>query len=1540
MHSPRHVSWLRLVLPINLALVLSILPVRGQAPDDGVKLSSNENTALLMEFAREYLETKDWKPAFRAMQKLLDLPQDSLVPAQERQGGKTVTQFTSARAKAGRLLAALPMEAKLSYEKIYGPAAEALLAEARKDGDSARFIRVYELYPLTRAAGEALVQLARLDEQKGQVQRAAIALERLLQRRKPAGWTPGELYLAARVFTRVGDKGHAATVVAALKDRLGSDGVKVGEKVLKASDLVTELAKLTTPPTGDWPLLGGNPQRNAQAAGSAPYLDPLWRQPLTTNEEARAILAKSAEMLEQLRLPVLSASSPLIVSVAHGEKTEHLAIVKNWAGLQAVNLRTGKLRWEAASNKSLERFPTRPADAIVLKVWQNFWDRLGMGVLFENSVTGQASADDKNVYLVDDLPVPFVPSHAILSQEQTDLVAHNRLQAINLVTGKISWELGGRGAGDLADTHFLGAPLPVQGRLYVLNEKSQDLRLLTLDANGKVLATQPLAQVSKKIIDDPKRRLRAALLSYDRGILVCDANIGPVLGIDLLNGSLAWAQGPNLGQKDPELSPGKDVPMRGSIPGFRPGRIPDGMVVSDSSWIEGWRGSALIIEDGKVVRATSEPKAVQCLDLRDGSLLWSVKGTKDDLFVGGVADSKVLLVGSSRCRAVDLNKGTEVWTVPTGMPSGRGALSQGVYYLPMKADAGTGKAEVCAIDVAHGQVRAHIRSRSDVLAGNLVFAQGVILSQTPREIAAYPDLDAKLKQTEERVKANPKDPVTLGERGGLRRDQGNLIGAVEDLREALAGKLDAKDQWHFQERLFESLSELLKHDYKASEKFLPEYRALTTIEMPADLPAETASERKDELERRRIQSLQVIGQGRQSAGKTVEALETYLELAGRDTEEMLLTPDDPGLRVSAAVWARGHIEEMLAIKDDASRAPLEEAIDKRWKTVREEKDVRSLRGFADVLTGTPPGREARLLLAELLIKDREYTHAQIQLERLRRQKADPAMSGRAVLTLALLFMEQDRFQEAWRYYEILNREYGNIKVHQGKTGAELHDEMRTDKRFQPFVEAFAFPKGPLKANLEKGDFPNTIYRFTMSPMGEPTLFWQRYQLDVRTDNATLQLVDRMTGEQRWSQLLPIAVIRVLAWSFKDLIGPSNKKNIQLAPFRALGDFAVVPLGPMLIGFDPLKRKIVWEINLGNAPLDKLGSFPNVAIDPTDDSLLLTFPDGWSQRVGQTDVVTFDAVCVQTPAGLHGIDPLTGKKMWTRADLSFAQHLFGDDDYLFLLDRETSQSKDRATLVVRRRDGVRVSAPDFASAYSRQMSRHGRSLLLRDSDDKGVALRCYDVLEGKDVWSKTFSPKTLIITSKDTRLTGGAEPDGKVAVLDLASGKPLLQFQLEVAQMKNLEEVTLLSDDKTVYLALRATADPNVGMFGGVGSNFPRPTGLRSIPINGDLIALDPTTGKMRWTVAAPKLAVLLNSFAETPVLVLSNRYQRWGQQGGRRVIEDVATVKIIQKDTGKLCYDSEDPTLNDIHRFGVDAARGEIVITALKEKLRLEKTPK
>src|SRR5207253_664923 len=98
------------------------------------------------------------------------------------------------------------------------------------------------------------------------------------------------------------------------------------------------------------------------------------------------------------------------------------------------------------------------------------------------------------VFAIDDLALP--PHPQFLAQfmwggrpnfgDLENEVNHNKLVAIELDTGKLKWQLGGRAEQNddpksLKDSFFLGSPLPLAGKLYALNEKNSELRLVCLE---------------------------------------------------------------------------------------------------------------------------------------------------------------------------------------------------------------------------------------------------------------------------------------------------------------------------------------------------------------------------------------------------------------------------------------------------------------------------------------------------------------------------------------------------------------------------------------------------------------------------------------------------------------------------------------------------------------------------------------------------------------------------------------------------------------------------------------------------------------------------------------------------------------------------------------------------------------------------------------------------------------------------------------------------------------------------------------------------
>ncbi len=211
--------------------------------------------------------------------------------------------------------------------------------------------------------------------------------------------------------------------------------------------------------------------------------------------------------------------------------------------------------------------------------------------------------------------------------------------------------------------------------------------------------------MKQPMVEEPLAGGQAAHLAYGNGLLLCPTNAGSLLGVDLLSGSLAWSH-----------------VYRG----------PDEAVPPTA-----WKVTAPIVVGDKVVFTAPDSAFLSCVRLRDGALLWKVARAPDDVYLGGVVSGKVLVVSKNAVRALSLENGAEVWKQATGMPSGLGAVVGERYYVPL-ADTAAGGPAIGVLDVTQGKVVEFLRSKDKVVPGNLVFAGGVVVSQSAMEVQVFP----------------------------------------------------------------------------------------------------------------------------------------------------------------------------------------------------------------------------------------------------------------------------------------------------------------------------------------------------------------------------------------------------------------------------------------------------------------------------------------------------------------------------------------------------------------------------------------------------------------------------------------------------------------------------------------------------------------------------------------------------------------------------------------------------------------------------------
>jgi outer membrane protein assembly factor BamB len=274
--------------------------------------------------------------------------------------------------------------------------------------------------------------------------------------------------------------------------------------------------------------------------------------------------------------------------------------------------------------------------------------------------------------------------------------------------------------------------LPHGGKLYVLADQKQEIRLLCIEpASGEVAWQQTVAIPRKNLLMDASRRLQAAPLACSESILVCPTNAGAVIAVDLNARGLLWAH--NYREEPAEYI---DYGLRGGRGRWR-------TPVTYPSLAVNWKAAAPVIQEGKVIFTAPDASTVECLNLRNGSLLWKMPRNESDLYLAGVFQGKVVLVGSDACQARRLSDGQPLWRREIGKPSGQGVAAGGTYYLPLRSARGSQTPAVWAIDITSGSVVERIDARSSGVPGNLVFCSSGLVSQGVETIALYPPAKGK-----------------------------------------------------------------------------------------------------------------------------------------------------------------------------------------------------------------------------------------------------------------------------------------------------------------------------------------------------------------------------------------------------------------------------------------------------------------------------------------------------------------------------------------------------------------------------------------------------------------------------------------------------------------------------------------------------------------------------------------------------------------------------------------------------------------------------
>ena len=480
---------------------------RERSPDavDQLLLASS-STRRQLDRIEQAIADEQFEEAGEALLEFLGSPAEAWV------WDADARQVRSARQIARERLAALPEAERLRIAKRSSPTADSQLREAMRSRSIDRLAEIADEHLLTPAGQRAAVEWAAAQLDSGRVHTVI---------RWRQQWSELGPALDARIGRRLDELAAAAEAQLA---RIG-----------RPDDRLSRVAA------------GGSLDGSQQPAEGSPTTLPLWERRSSLGGTLRDQIGDAQFAIGNAREAQIPIAEPLIVGGR--------VVWRDLRGLHAADLQTGRGWSRALDDGYIAAAAAQPDSAWFGAAAANPAGSPLIGLLYRDSVYGSLSTDGRFAFaVVDDgrLDPEFLQNpdrrRLNIDRDAAGRFEVNRLQAWDIRTGRLAWELGGIDRDDLFDlplagTFFLGPPIAFENRLYAVVEQAGEIRLVVLSArDGSPLWSRSLAMAPEAIGVAHDRRAWACTPSIAGGLVVCPTNTGWLAAIDHQTRRIVWTR--------------------------------------------------------------------------------------------------------------------------------------------------------------------------------------------------------------------------------------------------------------------------------------------------------------------------------------------------------------------------------------------------------------------------------------------------------------------------------------------------------------------------------------------------------------------------------------------------------------------------------------------------------------------------------------------------------------------------------------------------------------------------------------------------------------------------------------------------------------------------------------------------------------------------------------------------------------------------------------------------------------------------------------
>lgn len=1400
-----------------------------------------------------------------------------------------------------KLLLDLPPEALDVYRRQYEPLAEQLLKAARSSGVLSDYLEVARLYPPTEAARSALREGADIAHDIGEPAVAARLRERLLPG-VPTGPERTTLLIEiSRDWTVSGQPELAQSYVKELSELTRTSPIEFDGKLLTPPEtgdaawlnkVFGPVSTLVPRRSSDWRGAGGHPRRWADGPLVSSIQRGSWSYPLIDRYDTRQFenlpssqpikqsrhekmlsLVKSLENRFLLKR-TLAPLTPVLIGAPLVDG--NTALVQGLGTVKAIDLRTGQLRWSGVVEDNTFLYwayrcfleETSQAGFLDLFLGQRVW---------LNQTASSLASDGQRVYSISGTGMfglypqnMGIPGRGAMPRSELSPPNENRLLAYDIQTGLLKWELGGADStlqidplGEPADrnprlagAYFLGAPLAVEGQLYVMAEERGQTRLFALTPEtGDVEWSIPLVNPDNSLDFDLGRRISGLTPSYAGGLLVCPTGEGVVVTVDPLRRRVKWIhQYQVLSQLNPRA---RGFRMRQERFGA------DNRTLERQLRERRWFDSSVVVTAGRVLVPAIDDHKLICLELETGKPVWTIP-RGDGLFIAASTGRHCLIAGERSMQSIRLSDGKVVWSRDIPTPAGRGVLVAGKYLLP----ASTG--EILAIDISSGKIVARLTLDAAHTAGTLIAAGDQLLMQTASEIVGFRPLSEVTQELTAQLQASSTQPVALAEQGELLLIQGREAEAVTLLRESL--KLQESDATR--KLLVWTLLDRLKSDFNGNRTLVPELKEMV----------------RDAGQRKLLTRLNA--EGLEQAGEYLEAfrehLQLVMEVGSQEENQVEISPE---LRTREDRWLRGRLTHLYLMGSPESQSRMQAMM----REAQASLSVVMRKQFASVI-GLDLAPQLHLDLALEGAYD-DFTAKRVLWTLT--ESNGPSLRGPAIARLIREDLGKNLGQKSLvgALVPQLDQELADVMCEPGLTGRALLKSLREDAKLGKALEAIA-PRGlPEVVPVNDLAASTVLVRRDLIPvLGPRRGVYDEWAFSMERNTAGTVWCSDAAGRDRFS------IVAQQGEFTNDHLVRYVQTDAQLALVVFRDSFAVIyPHEP------GNQTKLTGVLNsaafagFNERVANRLDSKPGVRekLYPTRNATYLG-------NVGPllSDTLVYQIHDGQNVGDLIAVVPyLRKQEVWRRSGLPIGCEILADANYVIVIPPLANR-----LIVLRTSDGVQVAErPLPPRLVDRKRAEWGRMFLTNPevapgADSTQTSYAMYDPVTDKNVWSRTVPKDTLWSPVNGSDLAF-LEPNGKVTLVDHKTGAELWSTPLP-EQTSPVKQFQVHADHQRLYL--HTWAEPAADQEPvRIDPTARAAMAAQICPVNGLVAALDRRTGQVAWSRSIPQQMFRDSMPVGTGLLAYSATRQKLG---GKAFQKDYSLIELLDRQTGNTVFQKDLPT--------------------------------